>query len=220
LTKEEYLSEAAEEASEPQKKKVKKAKVSSQIEATGSDVPSIQEEVHDLDPIKVLNNKTRSGKSTETSQSLLAQPSFPKKKRKHVVRKLKISSHDMEEEEEVEDASELVSRELKKKKGSDAAALKKALEIAKETEVSAKILLKESTVEAAQLGIELTDNLQQLVVSGELVDTIEGVQKEAGCSEANASKVEKGNTDSLHTTNIIDIESSTTLDSQSTSASP
>jgi len=32
--------------------------------------------------------------------------------------------------------------------------------------------MKESTVKAAQLGIELTDNLQQLVLSGELVDDI------------------------------------------------
>jgi len=36
LTKEEYLSEATEEASEPQKKKSKKAKVATQAEATGS----------------------------------------------------------------------------------------------------------------------------------------------------------------------------------------
>jgi len=80
-------------------------------------------------------------------------------------------------------------------------------------------LLKESIVEAAQLRIELIENLQQLVVSGELVDTTKGVQKEAGYSEADASKADKGNTDSLHTTNIINIESSTNLDSQSTSAS-
>jgi len=54
LTKEEYLSEAEDdkEASEPQKKKTKKAKVAPQVEATGSDVPSIQEEVQDLDPVR------------------------------------------------------------------------------------------------------------------------------------------------------------------------
>jgi len=79
--------------------------------------------------------------------------------------------------------------------------------------------LKESTVEAAQLGIELPENLQQLVVSGELVDTTEEVHKEAGCSEADASKAGKGNIDSLHTANIVNIESSTTSDSKSTSAS-
>jgi len=52
-----------------------------------------------------------------------------------------------------------------------------------------------------------------------LVKVTEGVQKEAGCSEANASEVERGNIDSLHTAYIIDIESSTSLDSHSTSAS-
>jgi len=46
------------------------------------------------------------------------------------------------------------------------------------------------------------------------VKVTEGVQKEAGCPEA-----ERGNTNSLHTANIIDIESSTSLDSHSTSAS-
>jgi len=67
LTKEEYLSEVAEEAYEPQKKKVKKTKVAPQAEATGSDVPTIQEEVQDLDPAKVLNKRTRSGKTVESS---------------------------------------------------------------------------------------------------------------------------------------------------------
>jgi len=110
LTKDEYLSEAAQEASEPQKKKVKKTKVAPQAEATGFDVPTIQEEVQDLDPAKVLKKRTRSGKSAKSSQTLLAQPSIPKKKRKHVVRKLKVA---FEEEEEVEEATELVSRELK-----------------------------------------------------------------------------------------------------------
>ncbi len=111
---------------------MKKSKVAPQVKATGSDVPSIQEEVQDLDPAKVLNKRTRSGKSAETSQPLPAQPSISKKKRKHVVRKLKVSS---EEEEEVEEATELVSREPRKKKSTDAAALKKALDIVKEIEV-------------------------------------------------------------------------------------
>jgi len=86
LTKEEYLSEAAEEASEPQKKKLKKSKVAPQVEATSFDVPSIQEEVQDLEPAKILNKRTTSDKLAETSQPLPAQSSIPKKKRKHVVR--------------------------------------------------------------------------------------------------------------------------------------
>ena len=55
LTKEEYLSEAEdnEEASEHQKKKAKKAKVA------GSNVQSIQQEVQDLEPAKVLQKRTR-----------------------------------------------------------------------------------------------------------------------------------------------------------------
>jgi len=97
--------------------------------------------------------------------------------------------------------------------------LEKAHEIAKGIEVPTEVHMKESTIEASQLGIELIENLQRLVVSGELVDTTEGVQKEAGCSEANASEAEKGNTDSLNIANIIEIESSTTLDSHSTSTS-
>jgi len=214
LTKEEYMSEAAEEASEPQKKKTNK--VAPQVEATGLDAPTIEEEVQNLDPTKVLNKRTRSGKSAEPSQPQPAQPSIPKKKRKHVVRKLKVAS---EEEEEVEEATELVSREMRKKKFADAVALKKALDIAKEIEVPAEVLMKESTTEAAKLGIELTENLQQMVVSGEMVDTAEEVQKEAGCSEADASEADKGNTDSLHSAEIVNIESSTTSDSRSTSTS-
>jgi len=159
-------------------------------------VPTIQEEVQNLDPAKVLNKRTRSGKSAESSQPQPAQPSIPKKKRKHVVRKLKVAS----EEEEVEEPTELVTRELMKKKSADAAALNKALEIAKEIEVHVEVLMKESIVEVAQLGIELTESLQQMVVSGEMGDTAEEVQKEAGCSEAHVSEADKGNTDSFHTT--------------------
>ena len=94
LTKEEYLSEAEddEEASEPQKKKAKKAKV------VGSDVLSIQREVQDLEPAKVLNKRTRGGKSAETSQPQPAQ-NIPKKKRKHHTRKMKESSSVIEQEE-------------------------------------------------------------------------------------------------------------------------
>jgi hypothetical protein len=77
LTKDEYLSEAdddVEEASEPQKKKAKKAKVTPKVKATGSGVPSIQEEIQDLDA-EVLNKRTRSGKLVGSSQSQ-PQPSL------------------------------------------------------------------------------------------------------------------------------------------------
>jgi len=52
-----------------------------------------------------------------------AQPSIPKKKRKHVFRKMKVSSYVMEEEEEVEAATKLVTREVRRKKFVDATAL-------------------------------------------------------------------------------------------------
>jgi len=47
-------------------------------------VPSIQDEVQDLEPDNVLNKRARSGRSTGSSQSLPPQPSISKKKRKPV----------------------------------------------------------------------------------------------------------------------------------------
>jgi len=84
-----------EEASEPKKKKAKKEKQVSQGQAIGSGIPSIQDEVQDLEPAEILNKRTRSGKTVGSSQPLPAQPSIPKKKRKHVVRKMKVSSYVM-----------------------------------------------------------------------------------------------------------------------------
>jgi len=147
LTKEEYLLEATEEASEPQKKKTKKVKVATQAKATGSGMLTIQEDVQDLEPAKVLNKRTRGGKEAEPSPPQPAQPSITKKKRKHVVRKLKIAP----EEEEVEEATEIVSREVIRRREVEVAALEKALQLAKEIEVPVEVLVKESTVEAAQL---------------------------------------------------------------------
>jgi len=118
-----------------------------------------------------------------TSQPQPAQPSIPTRKRKHVVKKLKIAP----EEEDIEEATEIVSREVRRKKEVDAAALEKALQLGKEIEVPAEVLAKESTIEAAQLGIELTENLQQMAMADELVNATESVQEEVGCSEADAS---------------------------------
>jgi len=53
---------------------------------------------------------------------------------------------------------------VRRRKEVDVAALEKALQLAKEIEVPAEALAKESVVEAAQLGIELTENLQQMAV--------------------------------------------------------
>jgi len=83
---------------------------------------------------------------------------------------MKVSTYVIEEEEEIEATTDLVTREVKRKRAADEAALQKALEIAKEIEVSAEALLKESIVEAAHKVIELRKNLQQLVVAGDLLD--------------------------------------------------
>jgi len=91
------------------------------------------------------------------------------------------------EEEDIEKATELVSRVVRRKKEADVAPLEKALQLAKEIEVPAEALAKESAVEVAQLRIELIENLQQMAVADDLVKATEGVQEEAGCSKSVAS---------------------------------
>jgi hypothetical protein len=167
-------------------------------------VPTIQEEVQDLDVGKVLNKRTRSGKSVGTSQTQPPQLSIPKKKKKPTVRKLKIADYVTEDEDQIEAVTNLVTREIKNKKVAEQASLQKADLLAQEMGVHAEQLLKDSTVEVAQIGIELAENLQQLVVAGEWLDTTEVVQEErAVCSEADASEVNQGNTDPHHIYNIV-----------------
>jgi len=204
----------AGEASEP---KQKKAKVASKAETNGSVMPNIQQEVQDLEPATILNKRTRSGKSVGSSQSLPPQPSIPKKKRKHVVRKLKESPCVIEEEGEIEGATSLVTREVRRKRVEDEAALQKALDIAREIDVPVEVLLKESSVEVVHQVIGLTEELQQLVVFGDLLSVAEEAQKEnVACSEVATSEATRGNTDSLHTANIIEIKFSSTSDSHLT----
>jgi len=59
-----------EEASEPKKKNAKKAKDVLKEQSVGSGVPTIQDEVQDLEPAKILNKRTSSGKIVGSSQSL------------------------------------------------------------------------------------------------------------------------------------------------------
>jgi len=149
-----------EEASEPQQKKAKKTKDVPQDQLVGSGVPTIQDEVQDLEPAKILNKRTRSGKTVGSSQSLPPQPSTSKKKRKPSIRKMKVSTYVEEEDAQVEAASDLVTREVKRKKAADAAALQKVLEIAKNIEVPVEVLLKGSSGEQAQKVVELAEDLQ------------------------------------------------------------
>ena len=144
-----------EEASEAKKKKVTKEKGASSVQRVRSDKPTLQDEVQDLKPTKILNKRTRSGKSAGSSQSPPRQPSISKKNRKPSVRKMKVSTFAIEEEEEIETATDLVTSEVKRKGAADEAALQKVLEIAKEIDVPTKVLLKKSLVEAAHKVIEL-----------------------------------------------------------------
>jgi len=112
------VAEYLEGVSEQPARKAKKAKKDKAFKATGSEVATIQEEVEDLEADKILHKRTRSGKIATTSQFALEQPSIPKKKRKHNVRKLKESRY-IEEEDQIVEATNLVTRELKKKVNED-----------------------------------------------------------------------------------------------------
>jgi hypothetical protein len=121
-SKEEYL-----EVEKPSKK-AKKEKASDKLKIGGSGLPSIEEEVQDLDTYTVLTKRTRSGKATTstqvasdhqatpdhqaTSDQQVApdQPSIPKKKKKSAIRKMKESIYVIEEAKGSEAASEMVTR--------------------------------------------------------------------------------------------------------------
>ena len=98
--------------------------------------------------------------------------------------------------------------------------MKKALDIAAEISVPFEVLMKESSAEAAQKVVELTENLQQMVRTTDVLKADENVQIEkAATSEADASEAVQGNPDSLHSANIIEIESSSESHQTSTSIS-
>jgi len=97
--------------SEQPAKKAKKARKDNAPEATGSGVASIQEEVEDLEDDNILPERTWSGKAATTSSIAPEQPVIPKRKRKHVVRKLKESKY-VEVEEESAEATHLVRLKL------------------------------------------------------------------------------------------------------------
>jgi len=103
--------------------------------------------------------------------------------------------------------------------------LKKQQSLFQEIEIPAEVLARESTIEAAQLGLELIENLQQMAVADDMVEATEVVQEKVGCSEVVALEAPQGNTDSLHTTvehttaEIVIIESSTSSDTRSNPSS-
>jgi hypothetical protein len=138
-SKEEYI-----EAKQPAKKAKKGNAASEKLKIGGSDMPSIEEEIEDLDTDVVQSKKARSGKAAASTQAASELPSVPKRKRKFVMRKIKESPYVVEEVEDVKTSTNLITRELKKKKkkDEDAAALQKALETAQEIEIPATSLVR------------------------------------------------------------------------------
>jgi len=193
------ISEAkyVEDAPEPASKKAKKSKATSQEQLADPEVLTIQQEAQELDAFEVLDKRTRSSKLVDVPHTSLPQSSIAKKKRKMAIRKLRQASLAEEEQEE--------------------AAVKKALEIAAQISVPSNVLLQEASVEAAQVGIGLTENLQQLMVSGELLKDSEEnvVASEAATTEAAASESARGNPDVSHSANVIEIESGTSTSTSS-----
>jgi hypothetical protein len=180
-SKEEYL-----EVEKPAKKSKKGKAASDKLKIGGSVMPLIEEEVQDLGASEVLNKRTRSGKAAASViETAPEQPQVPKKKRKPAIRKIKESPYVVEEVEGVEASTNLVTRELKKKKEEEAAAqaLQKALKLSKEIEVLASSFVSKDVAAVATEAIQVTEDLQQLVTSDAenlmmVVSSTEDVQKD------------------------------------------
>jgi len=78
-----------------------------------------------------------------------------------------------EEDDQVEAATDLVTREVKRKKAAAEAALQRAHEIAEQTNIAVEVLVKGSSGEQAQKVVELAENLQQLAVASDLLNAAE-----------------------------------------------
>ena len=185
MTEAEYV----EDATEKDAKKAKKSKATaSQEKPVDPEVLTIQQEAQELNTFEVLTKRTRSKKQVDTAQS--------SKKRKMAIRKLRQASLAAEDELE-EEATSLVTRKVLKKK---------ALEIVAQISVPSNVLLQEESIKAAQTGIELTKDLQQLVASGELLKAPEekATGSEAATSEAATSR---GNPDVSNSAEYIEVES-------------
>jgi len=137
----------SKKASEPQPKKAKKQKAVVQVSEAVFAFPSIQEEVEDLEPVKVLEKRTRGSESVGSSGSIPAQPKIHLKKRS-TVRKMKESQYVLQEEAEVE-ATELVTREIRNQRAAKDYALQQPLKIASEIEVPTASLAREGAGEDA-----------------------------------------------------------------------
>jgi len=141
------------------------------------------------------------------------QPVVPKRKRKHVARKLKESKYVEAEEEQVAEATQLVTREVSRKKVNDEA-VQRAVELARQIEVPASSIAREDAAEAAQQVIEAAEVVQELAASKAevlaLVGSKEAKEGNAGTSEAPVSpEAPEGMSDNLHTeVEIVELGSS------------
>lgn len=138
----------------------------------------------------------------------------------------------MEDEDHIAETTDLVARVLKKKatQGSTlqkdaevATSLQKAIEIAKEIEVPASIIVREDVGVDAQKVIKAAEVVQELVATEAeslMMVTAEDVQEgNTGGSEAGISEASRGNPNSPHSIDVINIKSSSTSLSTSISTS-
>jgi len=216
MTQEEYL-----EAEKPSKR-VKKDKASEKLKTADSDVPTIQEEVQDLDPEAIVEKKTRSGISAAPASTKAPKQTLLKKSKKTpTIRKLEESVYVTEEIEGVEAATELVIREVKKKKAEEAAALQKALEVAKEIEVPASLLSKTAVAAVSEEAMKNVAELQGMVTSeveNLLMASVTEEEVQDDLAATSEAATISGNSDSERTNSVINIESESNS-SQSNSSS-
>jgi len=132
----------------------RKEKASEKLKSGASELPTIQEEIQDLNPEAIVEKKTRSGKTGASESRIAHEHTLVKKKRAPKLRKLKESAYVTDEVEDEVAATELVIREVSKKKVVDAEALQKVLEIAKEIEVPASILSKDTVAEVVEQALK------------------------------------------------------------------
>ena len=117
-----------------------------------------------------------------------------------------------EDEEQIVAATDLVTRELEKKKAEDAATLAKIRELAKGIEVLASSIARENAGTIEHQIVKAAEEVQELVTSkaGSLLmiagekSTKEVQKDDVVGSEAAASEGTRGNPDSLHFANFID----------------
>ena len=118
-----------------------------------------------------------------------------------MVRKLKVSKY-VEAEDESAEATELMTREVRRKKINDEA-VERDVELSSQITVPASSLVKEDATQAAHQVIEAAAVIQELVASEAevlgIVDTVEAKEGNAGTSEAaETSEAQEGMNDAFN----------------------